>query len=106
MADWREEDGEDWDNEVQEGSIAEDDKLKEYWAKKDRRRSSFLKDFVGDGLCLRENQRIAMYLAKFGESSIYGLDLTFHKFTSAGTRVMTIQILTRTKCYSSPVTLC
>jgi len=80
MADWQGEDGEDWDNEVPEGSIAEDDKLKEYWAKKERRRSSSLKDFVGDALCLRENQRIAMYLAKFGES---GLKRLSYKFTPA-----------------------
>lgn len=85
MADWQREEEEDWDNEVPEGSIAEDDKLKEYWARKERRRSSFLKDFVGDALCLRENQRIAMYLTKCGES---GLKLPRCKFTPPGTRVL------------------
>ena len=61
-------DGAEWDHEVPEGSAEEDDKLKEYWAKKDRRRSSVLKEFVGDSLGLKDNQRICMYLSKCGES--------------------------------------
>ena len=68
MADWRgaEEEAE-WDNEIPEGSVGEDDRLKEYWAKKERRRSSFDKYLIGDGLGLSENQRIVLYLIKCGE---------------------------------------
>ena len=33
-----------WDMEVPESSVEEDDKLREYWSKKERRRSSILKD--------------------------------------------------------------
>ena len=61
-------DGAEWDHEVPEGSAEEDDKLREYWAKKERRRSSVLKEFVGDSLGLKDNQRICMYLSKLGES--------------------------------------
>ena len=61
-------DGAEWDHEAPEGSAEEDDKLKEYWAKKERRRSSVLKEFVGDSLGLKDNQRICMYLSKLGES--------------------------------------
>lgn len=65
-AEWKQESTE-WDTEIQEKSVEEDDKLREYWSKKDRRRSSVFKDFVGDSLSLRDNQRICMYLAKFGK---------------------------------------
>ena len=65
-AEWTREPAE-WDMEVPENSAEEDDKLREYWSKKDRRRSSILKDFVGDSLSLRDNQRVCMYLAKFGK---------------------------------------
>lgn len=64
---WRRECSPDLNHDVPEDSIEEDDKLKEHWSRKDRRRSSILKDFAGDSLGLKENQRICMYLAKFGK---------------------------------------
>ena len=62
------EDSGELDLDVPENSTEEDDKLREYWAKKERRRSSILKDFVGDSLGLKDNQRIFMHLTKFGEN--------------------------------------
>lgn len=64
-----EEDSTELDHDIPEASGEEDDKLKEYWAKKDRRRSSILKDMAGDSLGLKDNQRICMYLAKCGKTS-------------------------------------
>ena len=61
------EDCEEWDNEIPEDIVEGDSKLLEYWAKKERRRSSFSKDFVGDSLGLKDNQRIRMYFTKCGE---------------------------------------
>ena len=84
MADWRgAEEEEEWDNEIPEGSVGEDDRLKEHWARKERRRSSFDKYLVGDGLGLSENQRIVLYLTKCGET-LRGL---------AVTRVAAVEIL-------------
>ena len=42
-------------------------RLKAYWDKKARRRSSVEKEPVGDSLELRENARIKMMLSKNGE---------------------------------------
>ena len=70
-AEWAGEDSTELDLDVPENSTEEDDKLREYWAKKERRRSSFLKDFVGDSLGLKENQRILMHLTKFGETACF-----------------------------------
>jgi len=44
-----------------------DKKLEEQWSKKVRRRSSALKLFFEDQLELRENQKIASQLRKYGE---------------------------------------
>ena len=55
------------DLEVPEDSVEEDEKLRQHWAKKDRRRSSGLKEFVGDSLGLKDNQRICIHLAKYGK---------------------------------------
>ena len=68
-AEWTGENPAELDLDVPENSTEEDDKLREYWAKKERRRSSFLKDFVGDSLRLKDNQRILMHLTKFGETA-------------------------------------
>lgn len=77
-------DAPEWDHEVPENSVEEDDKLSEYWAKKERRRSSIFKDFVGDSLGLKENQRICMYITKLGKLSIAscvcGIVLLLSKF--------------------------
>lgn len=64
------EDCTDLDMDCPENSAEEDDKLREYWAKKERRRSSILKEFVGDSLGLKANQRTLMHLTKFGETLI------------------------------------
>lgn len=64
---WTPEGSTELDHDLPETSVEEDDKLKEYWAKKDRRRSSILKDFAADSLGLRDKERICMYLAKFGK---------------------------------------
>ena len=50
--------------EVQEG----DQRLKQYWAKKARRRSSLFKKFDGDKLGLKDNAKIGMLKAKNGEN--------------------------------------
>ena len=74
VMEWSREDStEDLDHDVPETSAEEDDKLQQYWAKKDRRPSSILKEFAGDSLGLKDNQRICMYLMKFGKtcSNIY-----------------------------------
>ena len=68
-AEWAGEDSAELDLDVPESSVEEDDRLLEHWAKKERRRSSFLKEFAGDSLGLRDNQRIWMHPAKFGGSS-------------------------------------
>ena len=75
-AKWAGEDSTELDLDVPENSTEEDDKLREYWAKKERRRSSFRKDFVGDTLGLKENQRILMHLTKFGETLAFCVDQT------------------------------
>ena len=67
-AEWTPENSTELDHDLPEGSVEEDDKLKEHWAKKDRRRSSIYKDFGGDSLGLRDNHRVCMYLAKFGKT--------------------------------------
>ena len=59
------------DHDIPENGIEEDDKLKEHWTKKERRRSSIFKDFAGDTLGLKENQRIYMTLTKCGKARRY-----------------------------------
>lgn len=48
-------------------SCDHDARLKAYWEKKARRRSSVEKELVGDSLELRENARVKMMLSKYGE---------------------------------------
>ena len=67
-SEWAGEDSAELDLDVPETSVEEDDKLREHWSKKERRRSSFLKEFVGDSLGLKHNQRILMHLVKYGEA--------------------------------------
>ena len=45
-----------------------DDRLKQRWASKARRRSSEFKTFVGDKLNLKENQKLMMMMGKNGTS--------------------------------------
>ena len=65
--DWTRELSPELDLEVPEDSVEEDGRLREHWGKKDRRRSSILKEFAGDSLGLKENQRICIHLAKYGK---------------------------------------
>ncbi len=55
----------DVDNDVHERKIL-DDRLKQRWASKARRRSSEFKRFVDDRLNLQENQKILLTLGKNG----------------------------------------
>jgi len=58
---------EDWDRETSVEHQESDQKMKQYWAKKARRRSSLFKIPVGDSLGLKEHAKIGMLLAKNGE---------------------------------------
>ena len=51
---------------LQEG----DQRLKQYWAKKARRRSSLFKKFDGDKLALKDNAKIGMLMTKYCEDYI------------------------------------
>ena len=52
-------------SEVKERKIL-DDRLKQRWASKARRRSSEFKRFVDDKLCLQDNPKILMTIGKNG----------------------------------------
>ena len=52
--------------ELQEG----DQRLKQYWAKKARRRSSLFKKFDGDKLGLKDNAKIGMLMMKYCEDYV------------------------------------
>lgn len=58
---------EDWDRETSVEHQESDQKMKQYWAKKARRRSSLFKIPVGDNLGLKEHAKIGMLLTKNGE---------------------------------------
>ncbi len=56
------------EHDAAEGAAgAGDDKLKEYWSKKGRRRSSVFKAPVGDRLGLQDNSKMQLLLAKNGK---------------------------------------
>lgn len=46
--------------------VQQDAKLKQYWERKVRRRSSVAKSFVGDSMELAENPKIAVVMTKYG----------------------------------------